>query len=264
MLRGALKISVTLLLTPVVLVFSSCGKLQVEVSTPVESTSATPTPTPDPLRNGLVGYWKLSEASGATTADDFSDTANDGTISASVTLDQTGYTAGKKSAYFSGVSDPNIVIPASTSYTVSGITLSGWINTTTASTTLVFNGDNNTGTTQRLFQFRTQAGGLFRCILFVMNAGVPTAVALNSISTINNGSWRHVACTYDGSTFRIYVDGVLDNSVAETRALNQVTPVLQVGRYWSSALAYVGYVSHVGFWNRALSSGEITDLMTWQ
>ena len=33
----------------------------------------------------------------------------------------------------------------------------------------------------------------------------------NSNATIADGSWHHVAFTYDGKVERIYIDGVLDN-----------------------------------------------------
>lgn len=55
----------------------------------------------------------------------------------------------------------------------------------------------------------------------------------------------------------------MDNSVAETRAMNVASPILYIGQYWSmsTVFSYTGLISHVGLWNRALSDSEITDLM---
>ncbi|MBS1959474.1 MAG: LamG domain-containing protein [Bdellovibrionales bacterium] len=124
---------------------------------------------------------------------------------------------------------------------------------------MILNADNNT-TSQRHFQFRTQ-GAKLSCLIFFVNSS--TTVNLMSLSNVTNGSWHHVACTYDGNAMRLYIDGVMDNSVAETRAMNVASPILYIGQYWSmsTVFSYTGLISHVGLWNRALSDSEITDLM---
>jgi hypothetical protein len=70
--------------------------------------------------------------------------------------------------------------------------------------------------------------------------------------------WHHVAVSVSGNTMKIYDNGVL----ADTIALSGTRPTPdqvrvggnQVGYGWSA------WIDEVGFWNRALSAGEVTQL----
>jgi subtilase family serine protease len=75
------------------------------------------------------------------------------------------------------------------------------------------------------------------------------------------GTWYHLACVVDGSTWKIYVNGALENSVSVNSKLfsgNYVHIASQqnkgVGAY------YNGRLDEVGIFNRALSAAEIKGL----
>jgi len=72
--------------------------------------------------------------------------------------------------------------------------------------------------------------------------------------------WYLISCTYDGSTFRMYVDGVED---AQASGTGKVTPFqrFELGMSWGgyrSSQFFSGRIAEVRLWNRALSANEIS------
>ena len=74
-------------------------------------------------------------------------------------------------------------------------------------------------------------------------------------------AWTHLAATYDGTTMRLYVNGVQVASRPQTGNIATSTNPLQIGgdsiygQYWS------GRIDEVRVYNRALSAAEIqTDM----
>jgi len=63
------------------------------------------------------------------------------------------------------------------------------------------------------------------------------------------GSWVHIAVTYDGTTQKLYIDGVLAQSSAETETISV------------SSTAYIGARSHTSRSN--YFSGKITNVQLW-
>ncbi len=88
--------------------------------------------------------------------------------------------------------------------------------------------------------------------------GPTPSLEVVSQAVVNDGQWHHVAGTYDGATARLYVDGVLDGSMATTGVITKNTaPVLigsnseKAGRLWA------GSVDDVRIYNRALTEAEV-------
>jgi len=79
-----------------------------------------------------------------------------------------------------------------------------------------------------------------------------------SNTAITDSQWHHVAGVYNGSAIRIYIDGVLDNSINATGNINANNYKVLIGenaqvsgRYWN------GYIDDVQIYNRALDTTEI-------
>ncbi len=81
-------------------------------------------------------------------------------------------------------------------------------------------------------------------------------------TTITNGVWHHVAATYDGTTWKLYLDGVLDGELAVGQ------PPAAAGNQYASLGAaltstgapdgfFDGVIDEARIWNRALSQAEI-------
>lgn len=80
-------------------------------------------------------------------------------------------------------------------------------------------------------------------------------------SNINPGAWRHVACTYDGTTAIAYVDGVPSpTSTVGTGTINPEPTAPKIGR---SGLAgdrpFAGNIDNLRVWHRLLSPTEINN-----
>ncbi len=80
-----------------------------------------------------------------------------------------------------------------------------------------------------------------------------------STTHFKTNRWYLVSCTYDGSTFKMYVDGVED---AQTSGSGKATPFqrFELGMSWGgyrSSQFFQGRLCEVRVWNRALTASEI-------
>jgi hypothetical protein len=69
--------------------------------------------------------------------------------------------------------------------------------------------------------------------------------------------WTHLATTYDGARQRLYVNGVLVASRAQTGSIVVANQPLRIGGNNSSGEFFSGLIDEVRIYNRALSTGEI-------
>ncbi len=80
------------------------------------------------------------------------------------------------------------------------------------------------------------------------------------------GVWYHLAATYDGSFIRLYVNGVMESSLAKTgnlRAFPAATK-LSMGSWpnpGNDFRRFSGNIDEVSIWNKALSPAQINNLM---
>jgi Concanavalin A-like lectin/glucanases superfamily len=82
-------------------------------------------------------------------------------------------------------------------------------------------------------------------------------------NSIWDGTWHHIAGTFDGSTVRLYVDGtqVGTDTTPESKtviAYNLPFQDFYIATYYGSCqFGFVGDISEVHIWNCALSSNEV-------
>jgi hypothetical protein len=78
------------------------------------------------------------------------------------------------------------------------------------------------------------------------------------VGNLADGSWHHVAATFDGTTRKVYVDGVLKGS--DTPSTHRVPIRAQNIRIGSTNNGefFKGSIDDVGIWSRALTQEEIT------
>lgn len=92
-----------------------------------------------------------------------------------------------------------------------------------------------------------------------------SAIRVQSISNIPLNKWTHVAASYNGSsTFRIYINGVLDNnSTAAGHSPTANTDSLYIGKKGTEVVAqpFEGYLDEIRIWDRLLTPSEISDNM---
>ena len=190
--------------------------------------------------NDMVGWW----GGDGNAADIIGD--NQGTPTNGAT-----YTTGKVGEAFSldGVDD-FISIPDSDSLDITDtITLSTWIyrNDNRTNAGLLTKGSINV---LGVYELAVYEGRFyFRLNGYDLN--------LPSISSIPVGVWTHVAGTYDGSTAKIYINGVLDNSQPYSTPIQTNDLPLNLGFYGNPSRYFNGAMDEVQIFNRALTEFEI-------
>jgi lysophospholipase L1-like esterase len=73
--------------------------------------------------------------------------------------------------------------------------------------------------------------------------------------------WHHVAGTYDGATFILYLDGVPVASAARSGSIAVNANDLLIGNFSSLARPFDGGIDEVRIWNVARTAGQIMDNM---
>ena len=106
---------------------------------------------------------------------------------------------------------------------------------------------------------RIQSGGQPYTIRFFFNG---TTNYITGTTGLNINEWNHVVGTYDGSTAKIYVNGVEDasQSVVITPVTTAQNAVL--GRFYPNFNDYYfnGFIDQVRIYNEGLSATDVTDL----
>jgi Concanavalin A-like lectin/glucanases superfamily/Calcineurin-like phosphoesterase len=84
---------------------------------------------------------------------------------------------------------------------------------------------------------------------------------ISSPNSYRDGVWHYAVVTFDGSTIRFYVDGVLVNSKSTSASPdNSGSQPLRVGADSNTLKSFfTGNVDEVRVWNRALSAQEVSD-----
>jgi len=88
-----------------------------------------------------------------------------------------------------------------------------------------------------------------------------------SIDMVQVGEWHHIAITFDGATFTIWLDGTSLGTGAATVASEPTDPIVLgmdldgdgVGTFMPSA-TFDGLLDDLRFYNRALSPAEVAEL----
>jgi len=114
-------------------------------------------------------------------------------------------------------------------------------------------------------------GGSDGNIRFQCSDTVPAQSMAVGSTGVNDGQWHHVAGTYDGTKYTLYVDGVLDASVDATGSINKG------GSYFSTIGAHYkkgderdprrffeGLIDDVRIYDKALSSSEVQQIFTFK
>lgn len=216
------------------------------------------------LNDALMGYWPLDER-GSTTAYDFSGEGNNGTLTNMATNAWVAGTTGTNfvnanALRFDGAND-YINVPANAALNLNddgAFSQSVWIYPTITDQNYhgIIGFHPGAGTTQRypsLFVYQqTRLHGGFGDGTTWHNWTTGTGVIIQN-------AWNHIAATYDGTIYRIYVNG--DQVYSQVLATNPIpyqTQQLNVGRI--NNLYFPGTIDDARVYNRVLTAAEITSL----
>lgn len=198
----------------------------------------------DPFFNSVAALLNTSGTNGAQNNTFIDSSTNNFTVTRSGNTTQGSFSPYGEdwSNYFDGTGD-GLSTP-SFSANLATWTMEFWLNTTgtTDYQTFVHRGNGAAwgdtsifdlymrGTTTGVLEFLNGTGGVF----------------LTGTQRINDGVWHHIAFTYDGTNYRLFVDGKLDARQA-TSAMSTASYLFYIG-YDPRNLRYTtGYISNFRF-----------------
>jgi hypothetical protein len=89
-----------------------------------------------------------------------------------------------------------------------------------------------------------------------INDGTPKSVT--SVSKLTAGEWAHIAMTGNGSNLKIYVNGILENTISTGSAITTYdSPELVLGMAAKTASFFKGQLNDVRMYDHALTDSEI-------
>ena len=206
---------------------------------------------------GLIAAWSFNAGSG-TTAADVTGSGRTGTISGAAWTTQGKYGSALS---FDGVNDWVTVADNNALDLTIGMTLSAW----------VFPTAQGNGVWRNVI-IKERAGGEVYNLYSNVDTNVPTVYAVRSAApaqpldargtaALPLNAWTHLAATHDGTTLRLYVNGVQVGSQAVAGALLTSTGALRIGGNSIWGEFFQGRIDEVRVHNRALSATEIQTIM---
>lgn len=210
------------------------------------------------LSDNPIGYWRFNELSG-TSAIDSSGNSRNGTygplaVLGAESLIGTGYgmqvTAGSNKVF-------TLADNEAFRFNSGSFTIEFWIKTSM---------DNSTLLSKELahvnwpsYQVSIISNKVRITIRPANSSGV--SMLLASIASINNNIKHHVVIRFTGTTYSIFIDGVLDSSTASTAYPynNSADPVsfMYSSSYYEGGSITPGIADELAFYNTALSDARI-------
>ena len=199
------------------------------------------------LSDGLVGYWKMDEASWNGTAGEVIDTSGNGNNGTATGGTSTGLGKYGNGGVFDGTDDYTQMSTTALPIGNTARTISLWIRPTT------------------IAEFRSilywgSATGNSMTGLDLSSSAIRFGFFSNDLNTPNGkitaNVWNHVVATFDGSNRKIYVNGAL--AASDTTTTNTVSGNLSIGK--RSTSFFPGSIDEIRVYNRALLPDEVSKL----
>ena len=143
----------------------------------------------------------------------------------------------------------------------SSLTLSAWVKVTAFKTTFPFiTSIVGTETPNNTALIRLGDANLAaERVQFVLNAN-GTQNKLDGTMSLVAGQWYHIACTYDGTEMKTYINGILDGTMSLTGQVSS-NDIFAIGRNYGDDRILDGEIDEVRVFDTALTQTEIREWM---
>ena len=188
------------------------------------------------------------------SSDDISGNGNHGTYNGGMGTVADTSNGGTRAYSFDGSDDyincGNAFNPAAS------FSISYWINFDTFGTRMIIS--KNWNNTSEPYISRLDSNGTFR--FYTYSGATNTLYGTTVSNPFTTGSWACVTKVYNGSTWAIYFNGSKVAETAQTQAAINNTADLYIGDTVVSGWNFDGLMDDIRFFDRALSTSEITSL----
>ena len=203
------------------------------------------------LNKGLVGYWPFDGNTIVNNVADLSGNGNNGL------LQPTNATSSMKVA---GKIGQGLKFDGTTQYVSNTLSLPA----ANASGCAWFK-SNNVATDQSIFSqgtnnnFRMRISGSF-LYAYVGQDGGGTKSTDGTRAGLSSNVWTHSCMVFDGSTLKLYINGVFKQSVSAVTTLGTSALGFGIGAYQLSSSKFNGLIDDVRIYSRALNPAEVKAL----
>ncbi len=230
-------------------------------STSIGSTSTTSTGVPDgsvarqycvpgdaATCNSPLAEWRLDENTGTTSVADVGNSALTGTMTG---LSGSSWVPGMvgSALRFNGGTTYVTMATEDANFSRNDYSMSAWVYRDTDSGAEEILIDNRDAASDgQLLQIGTS--DTFECYY--------NAIASVSTTTVAAGNWYHVTCTANGTTQKLYVNGIQEDSDALSGSIAEATDLRVGARSFTSAASFFpGILDEIRLYDYALSSSQV-------
>ena len=212
--------------------------------------------------SNLIGYYKFDQMTG-TNLPDVSANRENGTLlsfalsgntsnwvsstAPIVAQAQMHHIKGPGSCLTFDGSDDYVQVSSFLNPSSSNWTMEGWFNSSSLTTVLMSQLDGS-GTGRQLMRLEN---GLLKTSI--------DGSGITGTTTIGTGEWHHFAMTFDGTTLRMYLDGLLEAS--SNISISSATGNYQIGCNKGRSIFFEGKLDELRFWSATRTQAEIQDNM---
>ncbi|MDD4353360.1 MAG: LamG domain-containing protein [Candidatus Nanoarchaeia archaeon] len=160
-----------------------------------------------------------------------------------------------KSIKFNGI-DSYVQIDDSEFLKPEILSLSAWIKTPGNSSDFIFEKQKSLWVSYAMSVSGDGTNSKAQCSIGLDSSAVSQSVI--SISSVGDNEWHNIVCTYDGSTLKLYFDGLLESSKnAEGQIYYDGETGARIGYHLESGTYFNGLIDDVKIFNKALNPIEV-------
>jgi Concanavalin A-like lectin/glucanases superfamily len=152
------------------------------------------------------------------------------------------------SVYFNGTTDSLTANGSNLNFISGQFTIEAWVYYSAVGSAgagmIISQDDGNNGSQNFQFGITTSSNNLR--FLWWTNSARSSATSLISSGAVPTNSWNHVAVTWDGTTLRLFINGVLGGSTTSFSPFNSASTLTSIGNNTTivSTAGVTGYISN--------------------